>query len=390
MPASAAIGNCRQPAHLLWLAPNRGSRVNVSGWWHSRPSCSSHSVPANSGDAFSSFGSSGSFRLEEGRRRERRRGNLQKTDPLCKAILMRRMRSELPSPNWLVTFEAAARCLSFTTAAAELNVTRVAVSQQIKSLEAFLGTQLFHRLHRSLRLTRAGENYYRAISASLQSMLSATQEVRRSREKRSVTITTSTGFATYWLLQRIGQIRALHPELELQFFISDNYVDLEANEIDVAVRYGDGEWPGLTAKFLLQERIFPVCSRSYLLNRAPLRRPEDLLLEKLLHLEGRYDPQTRWLSWFREHGVDIEEPPQGLRFNTYTNLVQAALDGQGVALIGPPLMQKFLDAGTLLHAIEVGPVMRRAFYLVLPKDREPTAATALFCAWIEQASLPAD
>ena len=104
-----------------------------------------------------------------------------------------------------------------------------------------------------------------------------------------------------------------------------------------------------------------------------------------MHLEGRYDPETRWRTWFAEHDAVAEFPPNGLRLNTYTNLVQAALDGQGVALIGPPLMQKFIDDGALVRLMDVPPFKRRTFYLALPKDREPTSVTRIFCKWIEDA-----
>ena len=298
---------------------------------------------------------------------------------------MQSLRSSIPPPNWLVTFEAAARCLSFTKAASELNVTRVAVSQQIKSLENYLGTPLFQRLHRAIKLTSAGEQYQRAVTSGLQTILAATGEVQKSVGGTSVTVTTSTGFSTFWLLPRIGEFRRLHPDIDVQFLVADNYLNLSVSNVDVAVRYGNGEWPNVEAKFLLQEEIYPVCSPDYLQGRGRPQSADDLLVERLLHLEGRYDPETRWRTWFAEQGVDAKIPPHGLRLNTYTNLVQAALDGQGIALIGPPLMQKYLENGALVRPFETSPLKRHAFYLALPKDREPTPVTGAFCKWIEQA-----
>lgn len=274
--------------------------------------------------------------------------------------------------------------MSFTKASEELNVTRVAVSQQIKSMEDFLGTKLFHRLHRSLRLTRAGESYHRAISASLQSILAATVEVKRGTDGNRVTVTTSTGFATYWLLPRIGEFSRQHPEIDIQLLVADSYLDFSAQDIDVAIRYGNGDWPNLTAKFLLQEEIYPICSKSYLDGRPPLTDPQQLLNERLLHLEGNYDPETRWDVWFRDHNVQILSQPPGLRLNTYSTLVQATLDGQGIALVGPPLMQSHLDSGALVRPIEVDPTLRRAFYLALPAACETSLQTEVFYAWLEQ------
>ncbi|MCL4675738.1 MAG: LysR family transcriptional regulator, partial [Pararhodobacter sp.] len=221
---------------------------------------------------------------------------------------MQSLRANIPPPNWLVTFEAAARCLSFTVAATELNVTRVAVSQQIKALETYLGTPLFQRLHRAIRLTPAGEQYHRAVSSGLQTILAATREARKTHVGNSVTVTTSTGFSMFWLLPRIGDFRRLHPEIELQFLVADNYLNLSTGTVDVAVRYGEGPWPNVTARFLLQEYIYPVCSRAYLQGRKAPQTPADLLGERLLHLQGPYDPETRWRNWFAEHGVDAELP----------------------------------------------------------------------------------
>lgn len=298
---------------------------------------------------------------------------------------MQSLRSQIPPPNWLVTFEAAARCLSFTKAASELNVTRVAVSQQIKSLETYLGTPLFHRLHRAIKLTPAGEQYQRGVALGLQTILTATGEVQKSVGGNSVTVTTSTGFSTFWLLPRIGDFRRLHPDIDVQFLVADNYLNMSVSNVDVAVRYGNGDWPNVNSQFLLQEEIYPVCSPSYLRGRKRPQFAVDLLYERLLHLEGRYDPETRWRTWFAEQGVDAGIPPHGLRLNTYTNLVQAALDGQGIALIGPPLMQKYLTDGALIRLVDAPPLKRRAFYLALPKDRDPTPVTDAFCKWIEQA-----
>lgn len=290
----------------------------------------------------------------------------------------------MPPPNWLVTFEASGRHLSFTKAAAELSVTRVAVSQQIRALEEFVRTPLFHRLHRNLRMTRFGERYHQVVTASLHSILVATQELQRAERANSVTITTTTGFSTYWLMPRIGEFRKCHPDIDLRFLISDNCLDLALEDIDVAIRYGSGDWRGLRATFLLQEHIFPVCSKSYLAGRKGPREPHQLLDETLLHLEGRYDSQTRWLTWFRDHGIEVEVTPKGIRVNTYTNLVQATLEGQGIALIGPPLVQKHLDDGELVRPLEVAPTRRWAFHLVSPQHQDLTPAAQTFCDWIEE------
>ncbi len=290
------------------------------------------------------------------------------------------MRSRLPSPNNLVAFEAATRHLSFTKAARELNVTRVAVSQQIKALESFVGCSLFHRLHRALALTADGERLRDVVSTSLENIAGVVGSIRDGDTENRVTVTASTGFTTFWLLPRIGDFRSRHPKVDLRFLVSDSYLDLRAEGADVAIRYGDGDWPGFDLTCLTKEKILPVCSPSYLAGRK-FSRIEDLRGETLLFLEGDYDPQTRWSVWFREHGVDMGDV-NGIHLNAYTNLVQAALDGQGIALIGPPLMQRYFVDGSLVGLLDVPPVERRHFYLALPQDPQPNAATRVFSDWV--------
>lgn len=310
-----------------------------------------------------------------------RADNLQNSELLRIEKLMQGLRSQIPPPNNLVAFEAAARHLSFTKAADELLVTRVAVSQQIKSLEQFLGTQLFNRLHRALSLTTEGERLYDVVSTSLHRILAVTTAIRDRNTDNQVTVTASTGVTTFWLLPRIGEFRTRHADFDLRFLVSDTYLDLSAGGADVAIRYGDGRWPGCNLTFLTKERIYPVCSPQYLDGRK-IRAIQDLANETLLFLEGRYDPQTKWSVWFREHGVDVSEDLKGIHLNAYTNLVQATLEGQGIALIGPPLVDSFVASGALTRVLDVPPVDRRNFYLALPKDTVPNTATVAFCEWV--------
>ena len=300
---------------------------------------------------------------------------------------MQSLRSRLPPPNNLVAFEAAARHLSFTKAAEELNVTRVAVSQQVKSLEEFLGTQLFNRLHRALSLTIEGERLFEVVSTSLHRILGVTATIRDHKTDHRVTVTVSTGVATCWLMPSIGDFRSRYPDFDLRFLVSDMYLDLSAGGADVAIRYGDGRWPGCDLTFLTKERIYPLCSPNYL-NGRKIGAIEDLVNETLLFLEGRYDPQTKWSVWFREHGVDVSEDLKGIHLNAYTNLVQAAVEGQGIALIGPPLADSYVAKGSLVRVLNIPPVDRRNFYLALPKDSAPTAATRAFCEWVQSEFKP--
>jgi LysR family glycine cleavage system transcriptional activator len=295
---------------------------------------------------------------------------------------MQRLRFQLPPPNTLVAFEAAARHLSFTLAATELNVTRVAVSRQIRTLEDVLGVPLFRRLHKRLCLTPEGDEYYEVVSRALGEVASATFELQRRKPGNRVTVTTTVGFSTYWLMPRISDFRRRFPETDVRVLVSDTVIDLNREGVDVAIRYGHGPWPNTRATFLLQEEIFPTCSAAYFKNRPKLRAPADLLNETLLHLEGPYDEQVTWRWWFKTHGVEAPDNRTGLAVNSYTHLVQALLGGQGIALVGPPLLAPYYRNGTLVRPIDVPPVRRKAFRLVVPDATAGSPAVEAFRGWI--------
>ncbi|WP_349962620.1 LysR substrate-binding domain-containing protein [Rhizobium sp. ZPR3] len=298
---------------------------------------------------------------------------------------MQRLRYKLPPPNLLITFEAAGRHLSFTRAASELNVSRVAVSQQIQALEKFLGIILFQRLQRSVKLTREGERYHLAISDALERALRATTEISKRAESNVVNVGTTPGFMTYWLSPRLGEFRTLHPDIELRFIVSDGNLGFEDN-IDVAIRYGVPPFDGADATFLARQAIAPTCTSTFLPEGTRFQ-PSDLLKQPLLHLEGPYDEQTRWSSWFRAQGLDMAKARAGITLNSYTSLVQAALDGQGFALIGPPLIEKFLSNGNLVQPVDAQPIVRHAFHLLLPKTTLPSMAVRAFAGWIKASFL---
>lgn len=296
---------------------------------------------------------------------------------------MRRLRSILPAPGILLTFEAAGRQLSFTAAAKELNVTRAAVSQQIRSLETFLGVQLFNRMHRSLRLTPGGVRYHRAISAVFTEAVRATNELRRTSKRNTVTVTATQGFATFWLMPSVGEFRQRHPEIELRFVISDRYLDLIDENIDIAIRYGEPPFENADATLLVREEINPTCAPELIRGKRVLR-PAKVATYPLIHLDGPYDRVTCWSHWFQVHGLIDEESHPAITVNTYSNLVQAALNGQGFALIGPPLVSKYLADGLLIQPVRATPIPRQAFYIVIPRGSRPSAAALKFAEWIRE------
>jgi LysR family glycine cleavage system transcriptional activator len=313
-------------------------------------------------------------------------GKLLNSYAMGKLGFMQKLRHKLPPPNLLITFEAAGRQLSFTKAASELNVSRVAVSQQVHALERFLGVPLFERLQRSVRLTRTGERYHRAISEALERALRATLEISRRSDTNVVNVGATPGFMTYWLSPRLGEFRAIHPDIELRFIVSDNNLQFEDN-MDLAIRYGSPPFDDAETTFLVRQEIGPTCANTFL-PAGTVLEPSELLTYPLIHLEGPYDEHTRWSTWLRVHGLDLARAKAGITVNSYTNLVQAALEGQGFALIGPPLVERFLSNGTLIQPVNAKPVIRHAFHLLLPRLSIPSAAAQAFADWIK-GSFPA-
>lgn len=294
---------------------------------------------------------------------------------------MSRLRYKLPPPNLLISFEAAGRHLSFTKAATELNVSRVAVSQQMQALEKFLGVPLFLRMQRAVKLTRVGERYHLAISDALERALRATAEISRRSESNIVNVGTTPGFMTYWLSPRLGEFRTLHPDIDLRFIVSDGNLGFEDN-IDVAIRYGSPPFDDAETTFLARQAIGPTCASTFLPEGSVLS-PMNLLNYPLINLEGPYDEHTRWSTWFRVQGLDMGRVKAGITVNSYTNLVQAALDGQGFALIGPPLIERFLSNGSLIQPVDALPVVRHAFHLLLPRNSTLSLPAEAFAEWIK-------
>ena len=292
------------------------------------------------------------------------------------------LRSKLPPMNSLVTFEAAARHLNFTHAARELHVTQAAVSRQIHLLEDYLQVALFRRQHRSLQMTREGERLQQAVTMGLEHIANTAADLRRTRKGDEVTVATSVTFASYWLMSRVAKFRALHPEVELRLVASGPVSDLAVAGIDLAVRYGRGSWPRVESTHLLDNEVFPVCAPNYLAGRPPLSGAADLLNETLLHLVEYDRNWVTWEAWLRAVGVDKKPANKGLVFDNYLVLIQAALDGQGIALGGGRLADDFLARGALVRPIDATQRSDRAFYLIRSSDVPLSRSAKLFSDWI--------
>lgn len=296
---------------------------------------------------------------------------------------MSSLRARLPPLNALVAFEASARLLSFTRAGEELRVSREAVSRQIRNLENHLGVKLFRRVHRALELTPAGAEFEGAVREALGAVAKSADTLRRRAGPSRVTVTATIAIATFWLTPRLPRFRSEHPEVEIRVVVSDGPVDMAAGVVDVGLWYGDGKWPGVTARRLYEVDSFPVCAPGYPEQAPAITSPFSLVAHTLLNLDGAPHAQEDWHWWLEGAGVDA--PPGALHilgFDSYANVIQAAVDGQGVALGFGGIIDGLLERGQLVRPLDVRLSKGLAVYRVSPKGGRPTAVARKFQDWL--------
>ena len=289
--------------------------------------------------------------------------------------------SRLPSLNGLRAFEAAARHLSFTKAAEELNVTQTAISHQIKRLEEELGLKLFVRQNRTLALTAEARDYLPGIRAAFQDLRLATERLKRKENANMLVVSTLTSFAAKWLMPRLSKFQQQHPAIDVRVTTSTELTDFARDGVDVGIRYGHGKWPGLRSDWLMTEEMFPVCSPALLQGAHPIRRPEDLAHHTLLYTSR--DMEDDWRLWLTAAGVkaDILKQP-GLTFDMIFMSVQAAIDGQGVAIGRTAFVEGDLAAGRLVAPFDVKLPIDVGFYLVCPEAAADTPKIIAFRDWL--------
>ncbi|WP_207537645.1 transcriptional regulator GcvA [Sabulicella rubraurantiaca] len=287
------------------------------------------------------------------------------------------MLRRLPPLNAIRAFEAAARSESFTRAAEELCVTPGAVSHQVKALEQSLGVRLFLRERQRLSLTEAGREYLAVTRDALDRIALGTARLVQRQTSGILTVSTSPDFAAKWLVNRLGRFAETHPEIDLRVSASAHHVDLSRGEVDLAVRHGDGNWPGLHVVRLCSERLFPVCSPKLFSGRKRITTPSDLLRLPLLRLE---DERT-WARWFSAAGVR-EPVPRGPVLNQASMLIDAAVDGQGVALARTALVAWDLIQGRLVRPVDVSLPMANTYWVVCPSAVADVPRIATFRDWL--------
>lgn len=284
----------------------------------------------------------------------------------------------LPPLSALRAFEAAARHLSFKGAAGELGVTPTVISHQVKWLEDHLGVRLFHRRTRRVELTAASHILYPVLRDGFDGFAAAIEQVAATRQRQVVRISATTAFTARWLVPRVQRFQAAHPDIDLQLHASEDVVDMRAAQVDLAVRYGRGPYPGLRAEVLLADRFAPVASP-----RLALCTAGDLRRVPLIHFDWRRaDPANpTWEVWFRTAGLIPVKPISHLLFSEESHAIQAAVAGQGAALLSLVLVRDAIEAGGLVQPF--GPVLDSYTYHLVEKAEQPSSgATQIAKAWL--------
>ncbi|MGA0604719.1 transcriptional regulator GcvA [Phenylobacterium sp. VNQ135] len=293
-------------------------------------------------------------------------------------------RRRLPPLNALRAFEAAARHLNFSRAADELAVTPGAVSQQIQNLEDYVGAALFKRTPKGLLLTDAAQTALPALREAFDRLAEAASLLTAAVDGRRLTITAAPSFAAKWLVPRLGAFERVHPQVDVWLSAGMELVDLTAGEVDLAIRYGAGRYPGLEVRRLMSETVIPVISPD-LLAQQPLETPEDLANHVLLH-DGSPDPDDScpdWSMWLTARGLRGIDGQRGPRFNQSSLVIEAAANGRGVALAKRALAQADLEAGRLVAPLQIATAVDFAYYLVHPKAKGRLPQVKAFIGWIE-------
>lgn len=288
------------------------------------------------------------------------------------------MARHLPSLNALRAFEAAARHLSLTKAADELSVTPGALSHQIKALEARLGARLFQRTARGLAFTDVGRDYLPVVRDAFDRLAAGTDTLFGPAQAATLTVSVSPNFAQKWLVPRLGRFAAAHPAVDLRIAASAEHVDFAASDVDLAVRHGDGNWPGLATAKLADEHVIPVASPRLAAGKPPLRRPRDLRAHTLLHAPGPVD----WRAWMEAAGLADIDVRRGPRFNQASMAIEAAVDGVGVALARTALAALDLGAGRLVRPFGPALVAPFAYYIVCPAPVANRPKIRTFRDWL--------
>jgi LysR family transcriptional regulator, glycine cleavage system transcriptional activator len=289
----------------------------------------------------------------------------------------------LPPLSDLVAFEAAARHRTFTVAAQELNVTQPAISRRIALLERDLGCKLFSRECKPFKLTPVGQNLFEALRSGLSRIESAVAEIRNSGLEKTITIRISSGLAFFWLTPRLPRLQAAFPDYRLRILSGEESQDV--TDGDIQLRFGLGNWPGMTVCKILDEDVFAVCSPLYLgARRVPLSLAE-IQTERLLLLNEDETRWHTWRTWFAALGMPFQAKPSGPQFDSFILMTNATLAGHGIGLCWSGLLDTFLESGALVRVSEQSVGSDRGYYVTCPKSTDPTSPVWMVADWLNRA-----
>jgi DNA-binding transcriptional LysR family regulator len=296
---------------------------------------------------------------------------------------MQSLRHLLPSAGALIVFEAAARLRSFTAAGRELGMSQAAVSFAIKGLERQLGVSLFQRLHREIRLTDAGSRFFADVTLGLSHIRKSAEELRAQAGGLHVTLSASSAFASFWMMPRLQRFRDDLPGIDLRIQTADRDLDLVAESIPLGIRGGSEEdWPEYELLTIAPEEIFAVAGPSYIARSGMPGSLADLARERLIHLEEPFRPAASWNEWFQSAGLEGAGASRGLLMNDYVLVIQAAMEGQGVALGWRHLTERLIASGLLVrvsgHVMSTG----KGFHVAWPKSRALSESARRVRDWL--------
>ena len=296
------------------------------------------------------------------------------------------MTKRLVHLNALRAFEATARLGSYVRAAGELGVTPAAVGQHVRLLEEQFGGALFERQGKKLVLTDAARAVLPDVKDAFDRLAQAVDRLRESRRAPLVTVTLSPSFAAKWLIPRIEGFRMAYPDVDLRLDTTDRLADLPRENIAVGIRYGAGRYPGLDATLLMAEEVFPVCSPSLITRVRKLREPDDLAHFKLIHdtmMESHATFPT-WATWLKASRARAVDARPGLRINSSIMALQAAIEGQGVALARSVIVAGDLRDGRVIRPLQPSCTTNYSYYLVYPAGLPLSRSASAFCHWLKQ------
>ena len=281
---------------------------------------------------------------------------------------MLKNRTVLPRLDYLLAFEVAAELESFAAAAKEMNVSETAVSRKIRLLELHYGCALFLRGHRSVQLTEQGRKLLHGVRSPLQTIAQLSEDLLSGKGPSAVRLSATNSVAALWLMPRMTQFHANHPNITLSLFSSDLDEECLNDDFDMSILRGDGDWPGYDATRLFGETVFPVCAPSYLENRGRIETVEELTKHDLIEVSNNHTEWMNWRMWFTLKEADVGQVKHSTSVNTYPLGVHAAIDGLGIALGWGHLVDRHLQSGALIRPLGREQVRTKSGYFLLRRE----------------------